>query len=918
MRVRSVLLALALAAAPARAQQAAGPIAGPPAPPAAVPTGRIAGTVLDAAAGKPLIQARVQVLGREGSFLTDLDGRFRTAPLPAGTYGVRVSAIGYTAVQVDSVRVKAGETATISAALKSAPVQIGEFVVQAAPEVQKASSDAGLLAAQQNSPAVTDGISAETISRTPDSDAGAAVTRVTGISVLDNKVVVRGLSERYSSTVLNGIEVASPEPDKKFVPLEIFPASLLEALVAQKTATPDRPGDFSGGSVDIETKEFPDSRVVTLKLGTSGNSQSAFKRFPLPPRGGTDWLGIDDGRRDTPPPTPDAKRFSEGFSNSWTPAAAYAWPNASAEFTVGDRLDLGGDVLGFVASATYGRRRDYNPARLDAIGSGGYTFRDASVGVDWGGILNLAYRLGTRNKFAFKNFYTRTAEDLATQGGGTPIDPADAVFTLYQRRYVERYVYQGVVSGEHRIGFLANARLEWRYAYGRAGRADLDNRQLTYIDLAGGLGSQLSDRNPSFRYNNRFTDKTWAGNVDLSIPLSLREPGDAGLKFGVSERIKRRDLQTDAFQLIVGNAPLAIRQLPPEQALAPENLGAAQDGLIEIRRVGGVVFPYKGRELVQAGYGLIDADILPRLRFLGGARFERWNSNVDVTVDVQAPVPFKQQSDLLLSANLTYALSDRANLRAAAYQTVARPDLRELSPGGYPPVVGGLFEFGNPGLQRGTVNNGDMRFELYPGAGELLAVSGFVKEFTAPIVNVVALQGGDFNSLPINARSASSRGLEFESRVGLGRLAKGLGSLSLSANLTLIKSRVTLPDSVGASSPNLRFQGQSPYLVNLGLTWAPASARIVASILYNRFGNRVFRYGALIGTSQGPSFIEVGRGTIDAKVKVGLWSGLELSLAGRNLTNPFVDFRADFGNNRLPARRTRNGVGWSLGLTYAP
>jgi len=877
----------------------------------AVPTGRIAGRVVDGESGRPVAGAQILIVDQPGRLEADLDGRFRSGPLPVGTYSLRALYIGYSPVQADGVRVTAGQATVVSLSMTTTPVQLAELEVKAA-EPAKISSAAGLLAEQQNAPAVSDGVSAETISKTPDSDAGQAVTRVTGVSVLDDKVVVRGLGERYSNTVLNGAEIASPEPGKKVVPLDIFPSSLLEALVASKTATPDRPGDFAGGSVDIRTKEFPENFVFSVGTSLAYNSLSTFKRFPKGPRGGTDWLGKDDGARAEPAPAQNIDLFAESFQNVWSPADVKAAPKVGVDVSLGGRQDLGGDALGYVLSGTYDAGRKFNPERFDGTGRGRLLLREADDEVALGGIANLSYRWGSSTKLGWKNFYTRGSDDIATTATGLLNDPQGATGLGYQMQYIQRYVLQTQLSGEHRLTGLLNSRVEWRGTYGRAGRDDLDNRQVLYV--SNGDGFTLDSRVPNYRVFARLRDKTYAGQLDWSFPIAFREPADAVLKIGALYNGKNRTYTGTSYLVNLGGDNPDVFKLPPEQLFAPENVGT-----------GGITYtavnsfsPYDARERVRAAYGMLDFEILRNLRLVGGARVERWTAAIDITssgpsVDTVTP---KRNTDVLWSTNLTWRISSATNLRGALSRTIVKPDLRELSPGGYAERIGGLLQIGNPDLVRSKVFNADLRLEIYPGPGELIALSGYAKTFNDPIVLTKVFQGEPVER-PDNAVRATTRGVELEGRKSLGFLSSWLSDFQAGVNLSLIHSRVTLPDRLGVFDPDLTFQGQSPYLLNLSLVYQ--GEWLGASLLFNRIGKRITRYGAQSGGTQGPSSLELPHSSLDAKVKY-TWGRMAFTVSGRNLTNPPIEVRDDKvtegQSSPVLQERSRSGYSVSFGVDY--
>src|SRR5690606_37057975 len=317
---QSLLLALLCLCGPLAAQQ----------PVPASPTGRITGRVVDRETGRALQGARVWIVGMAGVVEADLDGRFRTPPVPAGIHSVTAAYIGYTPVRRDSVRVAAGQAVTVDFVLEVRAVELeeltAELAVPAAPR-----TDAGLLAAQQAAPGVSDGISAEAISRSPDGDGSDVIRRMTGVTTFDKKfVVVRGLNERYSNTTLNGADLPSPEPLKKVAPLDIFPASLLESIVTAKTATPDKPGDFAGGSVEIRTKDFPENWVLQFGVSQGFNSQTTLQPMAQAPRTTSDFFGFGDARRR---PNADARagrldeRALESYRNVWTGRQVNAAPN---------------------------------------------------------------------------------------------------------------------------------------------------------------------------------------------------------------------------------------------------------------------------------------------------------------------------------------------------------------------------------------------------------------------------------------------------------------------------------------------------------------------------------------------------------------------------------------------------------------
>ena len=891
--------------------------------------GRITGRVLDRETGRPLSAVRVSVENQPVVLETDMDGRFRTAPLVAGVYTVRAARIGFGATRVDSVVVRDGQSAVVDIALVPLPLELSAVTVEAAAS-PKASNDAGLLALQQAASAVTDGTSAQAIARSPDTNAGEAVRRVTGVTLFDGKfLVVRGLGERWSNALLNGAEMPNPVVEKKIEPLDLFPSGLIESVVAVKTATPDKPGDFAGGSVDLTTKDFPENRLLQLNVSQLFNDQVTFQRVSVAPRSGTDFLAIDDGWRQ-PPPIPygnlsaaQQKPILQGFrDNVWAPPPRHILPGLRFGATYGDQWGSGTSALGAIASLTYTNNTSYTPERLSNIFSLG---QEAKASVDWGGVVNLSYRLGARHRIGWKNLYTRSADETTLSGQGSE---GVTLHRFYQVRYIERYLWQTQLTGQHG---LFGTTLEWKGTLGRARINDPDNHSADYATpVEPGAGTQVNGK----RFVRTLADLTRSVQGDWSIPVSLRRPGDALLKLGGYYRAKHRDY--DGRDLLIGrndqSAPASgldgvIETLPPEQVFAPENLGTYFSYVSGDNHND----PFFADDHVSAAYGMADIPVLPRVRLVTGVRVERWL----LTLQPGGNDPegnhlkyhgdsdlVKYNLDPLWSANLTIALSDRMNVRFANSRTLARPDSREISPGSYTPIagLGNCTERGNPKLVRSLIDNGDVRWELYPRPGELVAVSGFYKRFDQPIIELRTT--GGFNNPNVectigNGQSAEVRGGELEARKLLDFLPGPLGKVGLGLNLTVVSSSIAFPSDAGLLAR--RFLGQSPVVVNGYLAYEPPGSSVSFSLLYNYFGDRITKYANNQRDNAppypNPNWIERGRSTLDAKLRLALSGRLKLACSGKNLLRSAVVIAEDSGDRRL-VDHYNPGVSVSTTLTY--
>lgn len=907
---------------PAPARQPAAPIA----------RGYIVGQVVDKASGRPMPAVNILVVGTTLRTQTDLDGRYRL-PAPAGVYAVRAQRLGSVAAQQDAVRVVAGVSVTVSFALGNAVVQLQGVAVTAA--ATKANTDDALLAMQRASSRVSDGISAEAIRRAPGTNAGDAIVRITGVSIVDSKfAVVRGLAERYSNTLLNGVELPSPEPQKKIVPLDIFPSSLLESIVVSKTATPDKPGDFAGGSVEVTTKEFPNTTVADVSVSSGYNSSATFQRIAHPAQRGLDLLGFDDGSRRQPraalPPLGATgaanEAFAESLRNMWTPAPVPITPNVGATLNLGGRL--GGETapIGYVVSANYNRQTEATPNRFfqnvfepSGLAENTSTVTQANTQVDLGGIANLTIRVGASNKFGWKNLYTRSAEELVSRATNfSPANGSDTEKRVYQVRYITRTLQQSQVSGDHFFNRLLGSRLEWKVTAATARRDEPENRSLLYNKSSTDSIFRMAPNLPGSAFWVRYLkDDVRTGQVDWSTPVARLLGDGSQVKFGALAKNRSRKFDGTLFTTLLDgvDAGASWLTLAPEQVFSPELLGPQ---LLRLRRDGARSLPYEADDNIRAYYAMLDWPIRPWLRLVGGVRREDWALDVySLRKDTLPPASTRRNNDVLPSANLTLRLGERQNLRAAYYATVARPDPREVTTDAYEAVAGDCANVGNPALQRTTIRNGDLRWERYPRAGEILSLSAFAKDFTNPIVEFLGTNAGNCFFRAGNAPTARLRGAEFELRRGLSFLPGRLSRLAAGVNVTVVSSEATAAITAD-SSRRSRLQGQSDQLVNLSLLYTGIGGFEV-SLLGNYFSDRVYRYGDIVTgdvVRVVADVIEKGRFGLDAKVR-RRFGRANVSLSARNLTDNEVRYTQQSDAGLLQVGYLRPGVNVSIGIGYA-
>jgi outer membrane receptor protein involved in Fe transport len=871
-------------------------------------TGQIVGRVVDAGTGQGLADVGVQIVGTTLGVSTGVDGRFYVANVPTGTVTVHVRRIGFAAKTVTGIQLEKGQTVDQSIALTRASVQLTPIVVDAAAERGTVNS---ALDAQRTSVGVVNAVTAQQISRSPDANAAQAVQRVSGVTVQDNKYVfVRGLGERYTTSSLNGARVPSPEPEKRVVPLDMFPAGLLQSITTTKTFTPDLQGDFSGALVDIKTLEFPASRKLSLQLGGGYEAGATGASLIQAQMAGGERIGNVSHARDLPSLvrsvgnmqsinlTPgDKSLLVSQFRDSWTPHSGTGAPNMSASASIGgnDPLLLG-HTLGYLLSGTYSSGTDFRDGQIRALADRGNTPGEtreidrfvgqrASESVLWGGLANLSTQLGSSSRISLNGIYNRTADnDAMIENGSFENEGIRARITRMQ--YVQRGIRSLQLAGDHQLG--GRSRVEWFGTLSGVRRYEPDRSEfvqaieqdatggpefLRWVNSGnGGAVRTFSDLNESSReFNARYH-------------LGFGEDQQSSIKIGGLLRSTDRDADTRAYAISAAGIDNSIRELSPEQIFDGRFASGNFFDIAPLAQGGS----YTARDHLGAGFAMAELALSNRFRLIGGARYEADHLEVDAFSTLGSPVlTHKVWNDVLPSLALNIKLTETQQLRLSATRTLARPEYRELSPIKSRDVLNGDDTQGNENLSRTRIANYDMRWEWYPQTGEVLSVGLFAKKFDLPIERVYRAAGsGTRTVFYTNAKDADNLGIELEARKNLNFIADALAPFSLFSNLTVMKSKIHLFTDTQASATNLSraMVGQAPYVVNAGFTYASIGGATSATLLFNRVGDRI----DAAGDSPLPDVVELARNVLDFSIRLGLTESLGFRADAKNLLDsPF-------------------------------
>ena len=892
--------------------------------------GRVVGHVFSTRTGDALPSVQVSVVGTGIGTLSSPDGRFVLRNVPVGTHSVQIEMIGYgSKIVSDVVVTNGGDPVVVDISLDPQTIELEGLTISV--EAERGNT-AALLGERRRAAVVVDAIGQDQISRSPDGDAGAVLKRVPGISLVDGKYAfVRGLGERYSATTLNGTRLASPVPDKKVIPLDVIPAGMLESIVTAKTFSPDQPGDYSGGLVQMRTRDFPTSRIWSISASSGWNSVTTFKDGLGYAGGSLDFLGLDDGSRDLPAaiPTDGAVRYSRSglsrddlaaigrsFGGDWGPSAVSLSPDQSFSASLGDELDLFGRSLGFLAALSLSRKYGQQADLIERVfASGGAADPEVDYGGDFttasasiGGLMNLSYELAPAHRIRANLVYNRLAEDESRSLTGYNLDSGtDQLNTRI--RYVSQTLTNAQLEGNHVLQGLGGSSVKWRSTYTRAERYEPNTREVLYRAFDGVYLYDDFIQSGSV-FHQDMVDDGLSGGADMEVPFQLRSL-PASIRFGVSSDRRQRDNFSRRFRFRPrrgGDINNNVLALPPNELFAPRYISPTG---FEIQEATFRADNYDAEETVDAGYLMMDAEILPRLRLVGGARVER-TQQVVTPLDlfpVEGLEPLVgadvNETQWLPALNLTYEVSDATNIRASVSQTLARPQLRELAPFSFADYAGGYLVVGNPELTVSRIRNFDLRWEWFLEPGALIAVSGFYKQFHSPI-EALTFPSTELIRSWVNAPEANNYGTEIELRTGLAFLSESLESFSLNSNLTLVNSTVTTGGTAriylqGSGATDLAvvdrergLQGQSPYMVNVILAYASRSEDTRASVFYNRFGRRI----NAIGGQATPDIHEEARGTMDVVFERKLSSDFSTKLSVTRLLGNVVRFTQGDGTVR--------------------
>lgn len=911
-------------------------------------SGKITGKVISSISGQPLPNATVFLLEKSKSVAADQNGNFNFSNLANGVYSIKCSNVSFQDKIIEEIVVKDKDITSIIVSLDQKK-SLDEVIITTKRASAARETVFSLLIAQKNSASVSDGISAESIKKTPDRSTGDVIKRVSGASIQDDRfAIIRGLNDRYNASFINGAPLPSTESDRKAFAFDIFPSAILDNLTIYKTATSDKTGDFAGGIIEITTKSTSPKNFTSIAFGGSYNTLLTGKpRFFSENKGSKDFIGLDDGTRGLPVGIPagslkdpavtlsDRAEYAKLFGKyKWGVKSGNTTPNFNFQFSNGYNIKRDGkELISTLFSLNYNKNYTFNEGSrngFDFDPTPGAVLYQRAKFIDsvyneetiLALLGNVAVKINNNNNISWKNNLSiNTDNKLIKRFGNTDANGDPTAFMKdVVRWFTSNQIFSSQLTGEHLLGPI-KTKINWLANYSTVTR-DIPNLSRTSYNtdassgggsafIPGGDPNQLTGSGTMLFIKSNENIKSF--KADITQPFTFLKNNQNFFKVGAGYQYRQRDFRTrllgfDEYDLGGVQFDYSLTSLPEARIFLPENLGLTKTGL------GGFILSegtidnsnYDASSSLSHLYLMNDQRFFKKFRLIYGIRIEKFNQKLNSSTEKPSTPPLLINldttiTDFLPSVNFVYSLNAKMNIRLSYSQTVNRPEFRELAPFLFfdyatQNTFGGLQD-----LKRAQISNYDFRYEFYPGKAQLFSVSAFYKDFTNPI-EIVFIPGITNQASYYNTSSAKVYGLEAEFRTllstvfGTEREGALLNKFTFSANAAYIKSNIK-QDKFFIIDPSRlvtdrALQGQSPYLFNSSMAFNDEKLGFSATVSVNRVGDRIYVVGI---KDESADIYEKARTVIDFQLtKFLLKNKLEIKVNARDLLAQDINFYFDY------------------------
>ncbi len=795
-------------------------------------------------------------------------------------------------------------------------------------------------------------LTSEDLERTGDSSAAGALARVTGLTVVEGRFVyVRGLGERYSSALLNGSPLPSPEPLQRVVPLDLFPSSILDSVTVQKSYSVDFPGEFGGGVIDLRTVDAPNDPFFTMSASMGGNTETTGEDSLIYYGSRTDFTGFDDGTRDVPGPL--ALAFGQGaaintgnFTDLELERIGHSLVNSPLrllqrettpinfgfDFAGGLKSDSSLGTFGLIGVAGYSNswstrngtqeEGQFSGAVLVPSTSKAFESNQNDIQLNFLGGLSLST---DNSEYHWTNFYVRNVTKEARISVGPDFDAGGGIERDDFTEWFERQLFSSQLSGEHEFmdGALAFA---WRGAYALTERnAPYETRFQYGLDANGDFLHEIGGNRISF---SELDDDIVSGGADVSYTMPLSDYRDAVFSFGVAYSDNNRDAERRDLRFVPADTLTEEqRRSRVDYLYSDANIGPTGLVLSEVTgSAGSGAAAYSAQLEVAAAYVQVDAEIIPLVRTTFGVRYEDGHQSVTTRDLFGGAAPFApteiEEQYYLPSFTATWNFAEDQQVRLGASQTIGRPQFRELAPQSYTDPETDREFTGNPFLVDTELLNIDARYEWFFARQQYVTAGVFFKNLDKPVEATIVSSGNARQQSYLNAPQATLFGAELEAKKYFEFPDSGSSFIAnkrwlVQANYTWSDSEVQVqagdivrtPGGGGADEDATFFiedgsplQGQSEHVANLQLGWEDDTARSQATIIVNYVSERISARGAGAAGAREPDYIQDPGVFLDFVYRKDFEIGgrdLGFALELRNLLETDFDEFQELGNKIL-------------------
>ncbi|MBP7129757.1 MAG: TonB-dependent receptor [Bacteroides sp.] len=877
-----------------------------------VVAGTIKGTVTDKQTREPLTGATIQIAGTTQGTVADVDGNY-SLDVNNGTYTLAIKYVGYKDIIINNV--KAGKSDLIlNFELESDAQALGEVSVVARKNLE---GERALQMERRKATLAIENLGSKEMSLKGIGNVEEGVKKITGISVADaGQLIVRGLGDRYSTTTLNGLPIASPNPDNKLIPLDLFPSSTVQNITVSKVYNAEAFADYSGAHIDINTKENITEDFFNIGFNTGGKFNTLGKDSYRMNRNGSLFRtsGVDQAALNMPLSEFDNYVKTRNiFDTSFAVKKKSSLPDFSGNLGFGKNIGIGNQTLSILASASAGNSfQNMDNAfykTLEATGSvqDNFAYDSYAQELKLAALGHIGYTLRRHDRIGYTFFYARNATDTYQRREG--IDAEDHELTG-SNNITHIYSLQNhQLDGVHSFGGRGQWELTWGGSYSKTGSEEPDRRQVMYIKNDNGALSLFKlNRQETMRYFGSLDEEEWNGNLAMRWKWNENN----FLKLGVNYKNKSRDYKATRFYYNLNKIDPVITDIyDTDGFLNQENIA---DGNVVVQRVMQPKDSYRAGNEIYSGYLLTDFYPVPSLLVNLGVRYEISRQWVDYATDGgdwYAERRNLDKNDLFPTLNLKYTVNDANSIRFSASRTVTRPSFIEMAPFLYQESYGSAQIRGNNELQNGYNYNFDLRYEHFGKNGDMISLTAYFKYLDSPIERIQALQGGATLHSFQNADNGMAGGMEVELRKQL------MKDLRLGANISYMYTNVKLPEGGAYTNKERPLQGASPILANADLTYSPRfgeERQLNLALLYNLQGSRIHA----VGVSKLGDIKQQTLHTLNFSAGYDINSHFSLKLQVNDLLNRAVIFKQEVPSTgeEVEVERYKKGANLEIGFSY--